>query len=139
MSFISPDELSDERVRKAVRFMLHRIEEAGQAPAAMVMNEIDDPDMKSLISDLALSKYELSKGWAEMAVEIEEPDPWKIARDAVIAIKKQAVQREIEQNQRRLKDAAQRGQDSLPFVQRHQELLNQLKRIDSAEFFTASW
>lgn len=136
-SFIAPDELSDERVRNAVRFILHRIEEAGPAPAATVVNEIDDPELKSLISDLALSKYELSKGWAEMAVEIEEPDPWKIARDAIVAIKKQAVQREIEQNQRRLKDAAQRGQDSFPFVQRHQELLNQLKRIDSAEFFTA--
>lgn len=136
-SFVAPDELSDERVRKAVRFILHRLEKTGWASAATVINEIDDPELKSLISDLALSKYELSKGWAEMAVEIEEPDPWKIARDAVVAIKKQAVQREIEQNQRRLKEAAQRGQDSFPFIQRHQELLNQLKRIDSAEFFTA--
>lgn len=136
-SFVSPDELSDERVKKAVRFILHRIEDAGLAPAATIINDIDDPELKSLISDLALSRYELSKGWAEMAVEIEEPDPWKIARDAVVALKKQAVQREIEQNQRHLKDAVQRGQDSIPFVQRHQELLNQLKRIDSAEFFTA--
>ncbi len=136
-SYVAPDELSDERVRKAMQFLLRRLAEAGPAPAATVVNEIDDPEVKSLISDLALSKYELSKGWAEMAVEIEEPDPWKIARDAVLAIKKQAVQREIEQNQRRLKDAAQRGLDSFPYLQRHQELLNQLKRIDSAEFFTA--
>jgi DNA primase len=137
-AFISPDELSDQRVQKAVRFILQRREAVGAAPAAVIVNELDDPELKSLISDLTLSKYELSKGWAEMAVEIEEPDPWKIARDSVVALKRQAVQREIEQNQRRLKDAVQRGQDSHPFVQRHQELLNLLKRLDSAEFFTTS-
>ncbi|MGH2567839.1 MAG: hypothetical protein ACRDGA_05825, partial [Bacteroidota bacterium] len=98
---------------------------------------LEDVELKSLITDLALSKYELSKGWAAMEVEIEEPDPWKIARDAIVAIKRQAAQREIEQNQRRLKDASQRGQETSLYVQRHQELLNQLKVMETAEFLKA--
>ncbi len=133
-SFVSPEELLDVRVRKAVEFVLHRLEGTGTASPATIINELDDPDLKGLISDLALSKYELSKGWAEMEVEIEEPDPWKIARDSIVTIKRQATNREIEQNQRRLKEASLQGQDTGPLIRRHQELLNQLKEIESPEF-----
>jgi DNA primase len=133
-SFVSAEELLDPRVRKAVEFVLHRLEGTGTASPATIINELDDPDLKGLISDLAVSKYELSKGWAEMEVEIEEPDPWKIARDSIVAIKRQATNRGIEQNQRRLKEASLQGQDTGPLVRRHQELLNQLKQIESPEF-----
>ncbi len=133
-SFISPEELVDDRVRKAVVFILERLEGTGTAFPAAIINEVEDVELKSLISDLALSKYELSKGWAEMEVEIEEPDPWKIARDSIVAIKRQAIQREIEQNQRRLKDASQHGEDIATLVHRHQDLLQRLKGIESTEF-----
>ena len=137
-SYIAMNELSDERVRNAVEFVLQRREGVAVASAASILNDMEDVELKSLISDLALSKYELSKGWAEMDVEIEEPDAWKIARDAIVAIKRHAIQKEIELNQRRLKDASQHGQDTVQFVQRHQELLNQKKEVESLQFSKAS-
>ncbi|HEY4612199.1 MAG TPA: DNA primase, partial [Bacteroidota bacterium] len=58
-SYVTPDELGDERVKKAVAFVLQQREGVVLASAASILNEMDDAELKSLISDLALSKYEL--------------------------------------------------------------------------------
>ena len=61
-----------------------------------------------------------------------------IARDAIAAIKKKQLQRQVEENQRALKDASQRGLNAQPFVLKHQELMKQILEIDSGALFKTS-
>jgi hypothetical protein len=72
-----------------------------------------------------------------MNVEIDEPDPHEIARKAIVALKRRVLQKEVERNQRDLKEASQRGQEVMPFVLRHKELLNQLRSIEAPSFLPA--
>lgn len=127
---ISVDELAHSGVRQLVQMALDRIEDTGRVDTAAVLNELKEESLKSLLTEVLMSRYELSKGWKGMAVEIEEPDPLKVARGAVTAIKKQSLHRAIEQNQRLLKEASQRGDETMPYIQRHQDLLHVMRELE---------
>jgi hypothetical protein len=98
------------------------------------MAEMQDPEMKGLISDAMVSKYELSRGWLDMEKEIDEPNPWKIARDSIIAIQKKNVLKEMEQNERSLKEIMQQRGDTMPYMQRHEELKKVQRELNSPEY-----
>lgn len=128
-SAISIDDLSDARVRKLIQIVLERIENTGSVDSTALVNDLEDPDLKSVLTDVLLSRYDISKGWQEMEVEIDEPDPSVIARSAVKAIRRHALQRELADNQRLLKEAKQKGEETRPLMQRHQELDRALKEL----------
>ncbi len=137
-SHVSIADLNDERVRKAAQMILDRLDTFGSVELTSLVHEIDDPELKGIVTDLALSRYELSKGWKEMDVEIDDADPWEVARGALLALKRQSLYKQIEENRRRLKEISQQGGEVLPFLQRHQELLKQMKELESSEFLKAS-
>ncbi len=128
---VSLDDFSDHRLKTLAQQAGARFKDVGTLEVSSFINELKEEELKSLVADIVLSKYEISKGWHDLAVEIDEPDPAEIARAAVAAIRRQAVQKEVEQNQRQLKEASQRGEEVLPFVKRHQELLQILKQFDT--------
>ena len=88
---------------------------------------IAEKELKNLIADVTMNRYELSGGWTD----IEEPDPVNIAKSALIALRRQSVQKQIEQNQRLLKEASLKGEDTLPFIQQHQEFLRMMKDLET--------
>lgn len=137
-SHIDPKDFSDDRVRKIVHLLLDRFERVGSVEPTTLLQEIEDPSLKSIITDVSLSKYAISKRWQTGEVEIEEGDPWEIARGALATLKRILLQKQVEENQRRLKEATQHGGDALPFVQRHQELLKQIKELETATFMKES-
>jgi hypothetical protein len=76
-----------------------------------------------------LSHYELSRGWQEMEKEIDEADPMRIAKDAIVAIQRKSIQREREENLQLLEKAKMQGLEVKSYQQRAielNELLNQL-------------
>ena len=97
----------------------------------MIVNEVQEPELKNLITDLVMSRYELSPKWQEMEKEIDVPDPMVIAKDAVITIRRKAIQKEMEENQHALKEAHARRADATPYLQRQQELLRMKKEIET--------
>jgi DNA primase len=131
LSHISLLQISDERARRLAQFVLELFDERGTIDAPLIVNEVQEPELKNLITDLVLSRYELSPQWQEMEKEIDVPDPMMIARDAVIAIRRKAIQNEMEENQRALKEASTRRSDATPYLQRQQELLRLKKEIES--------
>ncbi len=136
-SHISTDELENPNVQTLVSTILGLMNESGPVNLSAYVESLTDPELKSIVTDLALSRYELSRGWSAMNVEIDEPDPREIARKAIVAVKRRVIQKEVERNQRELKEASQRGQEVKPFVLRHKELLNQLRSIEAPSFFPA--
>ncbi|MBI3004629.1 MAG: DNA primase [Ignavibacteriales bacterium] len=125
---VTIEQFADERARKLTEYLFSHWRELGEINAVSLLNEMDDQELKAIITDISLSKYELSKGWVNK--EIDEPDPKQIARDALALLKKRAIQKQIEENQRMLKEATQRGSDKMPFVVRHQELMKLMKETE---------
>lgn len=137
-SHIALTDLSNELVKKLLEFVFSRLNERGTIDLMELVEDIEDPQLKSIVTDVAVSKYELSQQWSKRETEIEEADPWDIARGAIASLKKQALQKHIEENQRLLKEASRQGGDAMPFVQRHQELIKQLKETESPEFLKSN-
>jgi DNA primase len=132
MANLALTDLSDTRVREAARLISeHRNDEHAHGMQGFV-HLVEDEAIKELITDISLSKYELSKGWQTPEKEVAEGDPGIIARDALVRIKRRAIQREMDQNQKELREASQKGLDGMPFLRRQQELLQHLKVLDSS-------
>jgi hypothetical protein len=85
-----------------------------------------------------MSKYEISKRWESSEMVFEEVDPWRVARDAIVAMVKRKLQAQIEINRRALKDASARGADVQALMQRTQELTAQLGNVDSGMLFKSN-
>ena len=132
LSNIAVGDFDDARVRQVAEIVLERRQHGNYAGVETLVHLVDDPVLKDLITTISLSKYELSHGWQTAEKEIVEGDPWQIARDAIIFTKRRALQKDLEENQRRLKEANEQGAESMPFLQRHQEILRQIRGLDSA-------
>ena len=131
LSNISLLQLSDERARRLAQLVLDLYDERGTIDATSIVSEVQDQELKNLITDLVMSRYELSPQWQEMEKEIDVPDPMTIAKDAVVAVRRKAIQKEMEENQHALKEASVRRDDATPYLQRQQELLRLKKEIES--------
>jgi transposase-like protein len=131
LSNISLLQLSDERTRKLAQLVLDLYDERGTIDAPSIVSEVQEPALKNLITDLVLSRYELSPQWEEMEKEIDVADPMMIAKDAVVTIRRKVIQKEMEENQHALKEASSRREDATPYLQRQQELLRLKKEIES--------
>jgi hypothetical protein len=137
-SYITISELASPQIRAIVELLLSRFDERGPVNVTDLLHEIDNPELKSIITDIVLSKYEISKRWQNEEAELEEADGWTIARGAIVALKKQNLQKQVAENQRLLKEASQRGEDTMPIVQRHQDLMKQLMEVETAQFFKSA-
>jgi DNA primase len=129
LSNISILQLTDERMKKLAQLVLDLYDERGPIDAPSIVNIVQEADLKNLITDLVLSRYELSRGWQKMEREIDEPDPMMIARDAVIAIRRKIIQKEKEENLQLQEKAKIQGLDVKPYQQRAIELNEMLKKL----------
>jgi DNA primase len=129
LSNISLVQFSDERMRRLAQFILDLYDERGTIDATAIINEVQESEFKNLISDLVLSHYELSRGWQEMEKEIDEAEPMRIAKDAVITIHRKNIQREREENLQLLEKAKMQGLEVKSYQQRAIELNELLKQL----------
>ena len=137
-SYITIADITDPQIRKIIEFLLSRFDERGPGQVTEIVGEITDPALKSIVTDVVMSRYELSKRWESHESQIEVADPWMVARDAIVAMKKTTLQNQVEENQRALKDASARGLDAQPFMLRHQELMKQLRDVESGSLFKSA-
>ena len=108
-----------------------RVQTRGTVEAGVLLDELADADLKNLLTEIALSRYELSRGWEEQEAPVEVADPLAVARDVLLAIKRARVQRDMTGNQRLLKEASQRNEDVTPFLQRQQELIATMRQLEA--------
>ncbi len=134
-SYITVDDISDPQIKRIVEFLLARFDEKGSGSVTELMDEIEDPASKNLVTDIVMSKYEISKKWESGEMVFEEIDPWRVARDAIVAMIKRKLHTQIEMNRSALKDASARGADVQALMQRNQELTMQLGNVDSGMLF----
>ena len=63
-------------------------------------------------------------------MQLEEADPRIIAEDALGILRRRSLERIIDENQRELKAASKRGENVMPFLERHQQLLGEMKQLE---------
>lgn len=132
-SHLNLSEITDPQIKTVMEFLLARYDERGAGQVTEIVGEIEDPLLKNLVTDIVMSRYEVSKRW-ELRKSETDPDPMGIARDVLVALRKRTLQRQIEENQKALKEAGSRGEDPQAYVQRHLDLTKELLAVDSGEF-----
>lgn len=137
-SYITIADITDPDIRKIIEFLLSRFDERGPGQVTEIIGEMTDPTLKSIVTDTVMNRYELSKQWESNEGEIEVADPWMVARDAIVAMKKKILQSQVEENQRALKDASVRGVDAQAFVLRHQELMKKIHDVETGALFKSA-
>jgi len=130
-SNIKIPDLDSGYVREIADLVIQRRETNSYNGVESLIHFVDSPVLKELITSISFSKYELSKGWQTQEKEITEGDPWQIAKDAILIIKRRAIQKELEENQKSLDETKQKGGDSKPFLLKHHELLKQRKELEA--------
>ena len=68
-----------------------------------------------------------------MGARLSETRSSERAEGAIKRMKKKVLELELAENQRRMKDASLNGQETLQFLQRHQEIFKALKELEKAQ------
>jgi DNA primase len=133
LSHISIEEFEHPHTRAVAQLLLDK-HRAGELidPHILLEGELAAP-LKSLITDVVISKYEISPGWAEQK-PIDPTDIRQVAQAALVALMRRKYNVIIEENQRTLREASQRGEEVAVYVARHQELLLKKMQLDNEEF-----
>lgn len=63
----------------------------------------------------------------------DEVDPYAVAGGCVTLMKVQEIDRQLQENQRRMKDAQLRGEPVTEYLEHHQALLTEKKELTSAK------
>jgi DNA primase len=133
LSHISIEEFEHPHTRAVAQLLLEKHRAGELIDPHMLLESELAPPLKSLITDVVISKYEISPGWAEQK-PIDPADIREVAQAALVALMRRKYDMLIEENQRILRDAGQRGEDVAPYVTRHQELLLKRMQLDKEEF-----
>ena len=125
------DDFTNPQAHSLAETILQRLEEGESIEAVQLITDLEDPAQRRLIASLLFNKHHLSKAWDEHSAGIEQADPRKVAADAIAALRRHSIEQLIEKNQRSLKEASQRGEDILPILERHQQLLAEMKQLET--------
>jgi DNA primase len=131
-SHVGEDAFAHPGAQQVVRMIRAHVEAGDEWDVTLLVNEADDAETKRFIADVVFSKYEISKGWAEIGSEPEEADPWAEAEQCIALLRKQDLDGKIAENQGRMKEAAARGEEVMEYLERHQTLLNEKKEMEKA-------
>jgi len=123
---VRPEEFAEGTSRALATYLLERETEGLPTDPASFMNELANESERRFVAELLFSKYNLSKRWDEH-LPVRKADVGKIASDALRALQRSAVTKMVEENQKSMREARGRGEDIVPYLQRHQELINAMK------------
>jgi DNA primase len=133
---VTLDDFTDPRVRSLVSAILDRYEEATSVDLNALINQTEG-EVKSLVTDLMVSEYEMAKSWSRQGVEVREPSAEERANSALRLLKKRALENRREVNHKKLKEVEERGLDATPFTLLADELEREMKALDNAIFISS--
>ena len=124
---LSLEDFQHPTAREVASTILHAIEEGKFVNAQNIVDEFPHDAEKHFVSTLTLSRYSLSRKWAEHGGEVTTGQALDIARDAVRAMKREMIQQRKRENKRAMEEAIKRGEDWTPYLERDRQL-DQLKK-----------
>jgi hypothetical protein len=117
-------------MRNLAQFVLDLYDERGTIDTQALVSEMEDGEMRNLVTGLMFNPDELRSDWEKMEKEIYRPEPMTIARDAVLQIQKKSIKRAKEENSRAMKEAEMQHLDTSLISQRQNELSQLLNNLE---------
>lgn len=113
---------------RAIIDVILRHEETGAFwDAGMIVDEVQDPVLKRIVTELTIARHEISPGWQAMGSDPVAPDPRAMADDCIARLHLQALDERIAETYRLMKDAQLRGEDITVFQQSILDMQRQKK------------
>lgn len=101
---IDPEDFSHPLTRELIALILgHYVNQRSFAIDDLVMEELA-PELRDLVTLLAVERESISLAWMKFDPNIVDPNPWKIARDCLIRIEQEKIDRNCRALQDRLQD-----------------------------------
>jgi len=129
-SYVRLDHFSHPYVLQTLTKILAHVEAGDTWDANVLVDETQDEAFRRFIAEVTFSRYELSKGWKTLDAMPEEPDPGELAERCLVQLKKQELERLLDENQRRMKEASLRGEDVSGFLLHHKTLLDEKRDLE---------
>ncbi len=129
---IDLDDFRHPDIRGLASTLLQKLEEGDEMLPSSLVKSLEDPDQQRLVAEILFSRHQLSKRWDDERAPLEKMDALRLAQDALVALRRRSLEESINANQRALKDASRQGSDVLTFLNRHQQLLEELKQLEKA-------
>ncbi len=128
-SNIRIDDLRNASVRAFASIVARRLEIGESLDVPALLHGIEDQEMINRITNLALTRYQLSKGWQDQEREIDEPDPMLLAKAAVLHIRRTQIENRLAENLRKMKTAEVGSDEARKHTEIHLELTRQLEEM----------
>ena len=97
--------------------------------AGTIVDGLEDQALKRIVTELTISRHEISKGWQEMGSDPVLPDPRGMADDCIAKLQLRSLDEQIAETYSLMKDAQLRGEDITGFQQGILELQRQKKEF----------
>ncbi len=128
---ISVDDFEDDRAKSIAIIISNTHKQGERLDINALLNQLSDQSLKGVITNLLLRKYELSKGWHDISVELNGAEARKIADGAIVTLRRREIERRIDQNQKALREASRIGEDVTGYLERHQQLLQEKQLLET--------
>jgi len=122
--FLHPD------ARALATRLLAMFEEGTEVSAATVIGSVEEPALQRYVAEIVFDKYQLSTRWQANGVVLDKTDALRMAQDALKVRKKGTIEQLMLENQQGLKEASRKGEDVVGFLERHRQLLDELKEME---------
>ncbi len=117
MGQVEPALFTSTTTRTILDVLLRHEEKGGFWDAGMIIDDLPDAALKRIVTELTVSRYEISKGWQEMGSDPPVPDPRTMADDCMAILYRRTLDERIAETYRLMKDSELRGEDITEFQQ----------------------
>ena len=126
---MTPESFSNEKLQGLAEIVYEAFNGDENISPAVLIDRIEDEKLRTYIYQSAFQKYTISKTWEEISSGLEtDKNLFKYAKDAVKSFKLFKIDKEIEQNDLRLKDTIPE-EELRNILTKHNNLLREKKLI----------
>ncbi len=132
-TYIHPEEFSHPHTKEIAQLLIDEFDSKGAVDVNHLTTRASKEEVRKLISELSFTPYQLGSRWEKVGARLSETRTSDRAEGAIKRMKKKVLEHELAENQRRMKDASLSGEETVQFLQRHQEIFKSLKEIEKAQ------
>ena len=132
-SHIHADEFLHPQTKEVAQLLIDEFDSKGLVDISDLTSKASSDQVRKLITDLSFDRHELGVRWEKVGARLSETRSSERAEGAIKRMKKKVLELELAENQRRMKDASLNGQETLQFLQRHQEIFKALKELEKTQ------
>jgi DNA primase len=137
-TYVHPSELSHPETAEVARLLVEEFDTKGNVDHNTLLSKASSDAVRELIADVTFTRYQLGSRWDDVGAKASDERIWEQASGVIRRLKKKVLERERDENQRQLKDATLNGINTMPLLQRHEEIIQKLKELEKFQFLRST-